>query len=65
MMDSIVSSRIFLENQISFPNKFFGMSIMGKDCTCENLNDILNAIKEESITDKKPYYVEYMCHPVR
>ena len=62
---SELSAKNFSENQISFPEKFIGMSIMGTTCTEHNLNYVLKAIRKESQHLKNPYFIEYMCHPVR
>lgn len=60
-----MSSKIYSENLITFPEKFVGMSIMGSTCTEENLIYVFDKIRNESQNIINPYHIEYMCHPVR
>jgi hypothetical protein len=53
--DSEASREIYSAKNISFPQNFIGMNLMGQDCNLGNFN---HAIKDLTGT------IEYMCHPV-
>jgi len=58
------SKEIYDEYNINYPDKFIGISLMGKLLTEENFRKSLAEIlSEKKLNPSEEIHIEYMCHP--
>lgn len=60
---SMISKKFFDKYDISYPNCFIGMNLMGQDSSAENFIKIKQDLEKQYYDSTKAIYVEYMCHP--